>query len=385
MDPLTTSALVGAAATTASSALNFASTGSLNRQNRRWQEKMFALQNKEWQRRQEYMNEWNSAAAQRKRLEEAGLNPGLMYQGGASGTSGVSVPSPSGAPTPATSAPQVDASAIGAAFSRLPEAKLASSQADYYSSLADNENGVNRVLRQAQAGMYDALSALHVQEKDNLSVSEGILKFQRSLAEFDLKAVEQDWDYGQRLIEFVGPNGQTEIIPARMIPLYLDYANLVLAMLDSREGVTLFDENISNIRNQFKLISYSLPEALADSLFNFVRVGLLTNDKPEFSIPSADGKSSEKVTYRELLRRTLGAEIAEEFDGLVAMLNRTSRKNGWDKTFDVVDRVLTGSSAAASAYNGYRGTRMRPRFGGQSSQGRSFGGSVTEYGTPVYY
>lgn len=45
----------------------------------------FASENKEWERRWNMENAYNSASSQRQRLEEAGLNPYLMMQGGSAG------------------------------------------------------------------------------------------------------------------------------------------------------------------------------------------------------------------------------------------------------------------------------------------------------------
>ena len=52
-------------------------------------------------------NEYNSASAQRSRLEEAGLNPYLMMNGGTAGTA-----QSSGSSTPASASPPIDRKSV---------------------------------------------------------------------------------------------------------------------------------------------------------------------------------------------------------------------------------------------------------------------------------
>lgn len=382
MTGLEIAAVVAASASAAAAGGNAIAQGKLNKKNRAWQEKMFAKQNSEWDRRQDIMNEYNSPAAQRARLAEAGLSPALIYGGGASGTQGVAVPSPQGPPSENIMAPRVDPSAFSIPVSQLSEMQLRDAQADYYQSLADSESGVNRTLKKAQADMNDSLRALYDQNKDNAKISGDILRLQEKITNIDLDAMKQDWDYGQRLVEFTSPTGQSEVIPARMMPLYMDYANLVTSMMESQMGKELYDETVANLRNRFQLIEYSLPEAQVDAAVSALRAGLLSSDKKEFTIVT-DGKE-EKVTYSELLRRTMGAEVADEFDDLKSRLDRVSRKNNWEKGLDVFDRVVSGTRTAASAYGAARGgkgsrrgySRRVERYG---QDGQYVGGSIEDY------
>lgn len=70
MDPIITSAIIGGGASLAGGIGNAFNSGSLNRKNRRWQEKMWHLQ-----------NAYNSPLQQRLRLEQAGINPNTAYGG----------------------------------------------------------------------------------------------------------------------------------------------------------------------------------------------------------------------------------------------------------------------------------------------------------------
>lgn len=84
-----------------------------------WQEQkqhnvdMFNMQNEaniaNWQNQFDQTNAYNSASAQRKRLEEAGLNPAMMMSGGSAGTassSGIPSSSVNPSPAPTMQAPQ---------------------------------------------------------------------------------------------------------------------------------------------------------------------------------------------------------------------------------------------------------------------------------------
>lgn len=374
MDPLTISSIIGAGASLATGLGSTLSNTNLNRRNRRWQERMFAQQNDEWWKRFNASNEYNSTASQKQRLIDAGLSPSLLYSGSASGAAG-SASSPASSDVPATpsSLPEFgDFSGLSRALMALPQNQLALSQADYYGALSDSESGVNRVLRKAQANMNDALSALYVQEKDNATIVGDIYKLQRSLTDLDLRAAQQDWTTGQSVVEVQSPTGEHLIFPIRLAPLYIDYANLYASLLDSRGETELFDERLQSIRNQFQIIAYSLPEEAVSALESSLRLGLLNSDSAEFTVTS-DGKT-EKVTYSELLRRTIGAEVADEFDELVSRINRVSRKTKFDKGLDVFDRIMHGASIGVQAYGsrsmsraissrpapvGYRQTRIR--------------------------
>ena len=90
-------------------------------------------------------NEYNSASAQRQRLEEAGLNPYLMMNGGSAG-----VAQPSGSTSPASAAPPLsmqrqDFSGLGNALS---SALQISNQT--------KETNANVQTLQSQKSLYDA-------------------------------------------------------------------------------------------------------------------------------------------------------------------------------------------------------------------------------------
>ena len=60
MTGLEIAGIVSAAASAAAAGGNAISQGQMNKKNRAWQEKMFKKQNAEWNRRQNFMNEYNS-------------------------------------------------------------------------------------------------------------------------------------------------------------------------------------------------------------------------------------------------------------------------------------------------------------------------------------
>lgn len=89
-----TAAILGAAAISAAATGGSAiAAGKLNKKNRAWQEKMYSRQQDDnlenWNRQNAYniqmYNDYQSPAAIKRQLEEAGLNPYLMYSQGAAG------------------------------------------------------------------------------------------------------------------------------------------------------------------------------------------------------------------------------------------------------------------------------------------------------------
>lgn len=73
---------IGAAATLGGSLINAGAQKRINRESQAWNEKMFNLQDERDLRNWNMTNEYNSPQAQMKRLQEAGLNPNLVYGNG---------------------------------------------------------------------------------------------------------------------------------------------------------------------------------------------------------------------------------------------------------------------------------------------------------------
>jgi len=68
--------LIAGAASLGSTLVNAFSSGNMNKKNRKWQEKMWHMN-----------NEYNKPIMQMQRFKEAGLNPHLIYGQGNSGNS----------------------------------------------------------------------------------------------------------------------------------------------------------------------------------------------------------------------------------------------------------------------------------------------------------
>lgn len=80
--PFPVAAAITGAAGIASSFLNAGSQRRTNRDSQAWNEKMFELQGQRDMANWHMTNEYNSPQAQMKRLQEAGLNPNLVYGNG---------------------------------------------------------------------------------------------------------------------------------------------------------------------------------------------------------------------------------------------------------------------------------------------------------------
>lgn len=165
MDPFVTGSLIGGGASILGNVFNVGSQRSANRanlqiarENNQFNEKMMEKQmayNLDMFNR---TNEYNSASSQRKRLEQAGLNPYMMMSGGNAGsaanTLGVTAPTAS----PATMvAPQVDANSINGAVSNYISAANVQKQGNQLKMLT--KTGYD--LAQSTKTLNDALTKLH--------------------------------------------------------------------------------------------------------------------------------------------------------------------------------------------------------------------------------
>lgn len=87
--PFPVAAAIAAGASLLGSGVNAASTASMNKKTRKWNEKMYAQQRADALADWNMQNEYNSPLSQMQRLRDAKLNPNLVYGNGADTTAGV--------------------------------------------------------------------------------------------------------------------------------------------------------------------------------------------------------------------------------------------------------------------------------------------------------
>lgn len=159
-----------AGAVTGASMTNSANQG-LDQANRDWQEKMWHVN-----------NEYNTPANQRKRLEEAGINPALAFQNGNSGVA-------SSAPTPNQHTP-ADWSAVGTGISQgaqfMLQASQVRSQNELLKSQAEAQQLHNQNILREDIARIDALIA----QKEERGENADFLRWQktRSMALYDAES-----------------------------------------------------------------------------------------------------------------------------------------------------------------------------------------------------
>lgn len=138
------------------------------------------------QQMQEYQNQWNSASSQRQRLEEAGLNPYLMMNGGSAGTASGSTASGAQASSSSNGAPsmipnQSAAGVIMQGAQQFNEAYLQQVQ-------ADNVKAQTADILAKLAGYKDMLPDMKAQLKATVnSINQGI---QTNLADQHVKEAQ---------------------------------------------------------------------------------------------------------------------------------------------------------------------------------------------------
>ncbi len=172
-------ALIGGGASLLGNLFNFGSQSSANSQNlkiaqmnnefnERMMEKQMAYNTDMFNKQ----NQWNSATAQRKRLEQAGLNPYLMLNGGNAGTAANSlgVTAPTAAPASVV-APQLDTSSIGESVRNIISASATKESNDNLRMLTKTGYDLanfEKVLKDAMAGDYLKSRELKEQQRQQL-------------------------------------------------------------------------------------------------------------------------------------------------------------------------------------------------------------------------
>lgn len=113
LDDAAFAAVLSSAISAASAGGTAVAQGKLNKKNRKWQEKMYAIQKADALENWRRQNEYNSPAKQMQRFKEAGLNPNLIYgQGSAGNASNIDLGKPGNPDTSVT-----DFTPIGQAIS----------------------------------------------------------------------------------------------------------------------------------------------------------------------------------------------------------------------------------------------------------------------------
>lgn len=187
ISPVVGSALIGAGASVLGGLLGSSNQSSANKTNLRIAQMNNEFNERMLQKQMDYNTEmwekqtdYDSAVNQRKRLEEAGLNPYLMMNGGSAG----SVSSQSSPSTPTASPVQVQpnsaveaagmVSSIGGAISQLLNAKSQQKSvqnlSDYYSALTDQvllENKYKSAEILSDIGLKNSQQQLNMQNRSN--------------------------------------------------------------------------------------------------------------------------------------------------------------------------------------------------------------------------
>lgn len=382
MDPVSSSALIGAGASAISSAVGAGISGNMNHINRKWQERMMQRQQEMYFERWNAQNEYNSPEATKARYLAAGLNPSLMYSGGASGSAATQVANPSSPSGAGTSSMAPISAPISA--SELAGIRLSEKEGDYYSALANITSGEETVLKKSQSALNDALRAVAGENKDNISLQNGLLRLQNRVSEIDLAWLETLQENRTTLVTFQGPQGETINAPIGLLPLYLDYASTVMEMNDARSSSETLPEAIQGLKDNFRLLSLSLPEAEVQAAYNMIVLECMTDGDRKYKV-TVDGKEKD-VTMRELLELNYGAEVMESYDNFRSILARETRKTGFDKTKDILT-LLFGATAVASSFYGKRAPRAKygPTIYGAPSpaQARGMGMVLDGKGSPI--
>lgn len=208
-------ALIGAGALLASTAASIVSSkknaNKANAMSLNMQREQNAWNLEQWNRERAFTeemwnkeNEYNSAKNQRKRLEEAGLNPYLMLNGGSAGVAeGVSTPSghpAASAFTPAVSDPNLIQSGIqatGNMFSQLVSTKkqLAENRiAEVDAQYKEQQILAGLVKLNEETANLRGDTRKKAQETINLAVDEQLKRAAQRVENFNVEHLDQRWN-----------------------------------------------------------------------------------------------------------------------------------------------------------------------------------------------
>lgn len=169
-----TSSDTAAAAQVISAGINYASAAGANRKGRRWAEDMYARQRTDALADWAMQNDYNSPAAQMKRLKEAGLNPNLVYGDGAKMASSVVKSSSEGSWRPQS--PSLDlAPAMSTLFQQI--------------QLRNTEQQTDNLKAQKEVLLQEAI--LKAAQTASTISATGLQGVQTAQGKFNLKMAEQ--------------------------------------------------------------------------------------------------------------------------------------------------------------------------------------------------
>lgn len=291
MNPLIGGALIGAGTSLLGNLFNIGSQNKTNatnlkiaQMNNQFNERMMEKQmayNTDMFNRQ---NEWNSASSQRKRLEQAGLNPYLMMNGGNAGTAAntLGVSAPTAAPASVV-APQLDTSSIGDSVRNIISASATKESNDNLRmltktgyDLAEYEKMLKKAMtedyrksREVKEQQRKALERINILEDSNLDSLE--LELRQRSVEQQFKALYQK----EQVISMVMQNAfQSARLPYAKVfasnevamqgaEICLAYANGALSRAKAKEAfanITLMgkqgkklDADTTNVSNQNRM------------------------------------------------------------------------------------------------------------------------------------
>lgn len=331
---------------------------------RKWQE---------WrdQYEEDYYNKYNSPEAMVRQYVEAGLNPALLYGGGAgfsgAATSNAGASAAVGAPSaPPSSLPptHLDTSGLSRIGTDIQQIALMSSQARKNDAEADAISGYQAVESQSRAAYNNASSALLSNQSLTESERQALLRSQTALNSQDLTEMKSKWESQQGLTPIPDPANPKEIlnIPLYALDFYLPLYDAALAGYDIRQTDETYSDAVRQMHMHTALMSYTLPQELLASIYSGLEIALFrSNEKVTVHVAdpeNPDKQITKEMTYSELIREGLSDSARDALDDLRSRLTRTSRENGWQK-FSRSTQAIGLAAAGVAAFGKRRPTSYR--------------------------
>lgn len=247
--------------------INAASTSSMNKKTRKWNEKMYGQQRADALADWKMTNEYNSPQATMQRLKDAGLNPNLVYGDGATTTASPVRSSSVESWNPR--APQVDlqgaaAGSLSAYYDTQVKAQTIDNLKAQYEVL-----GQEKLLKMAQvnATMEQATSTgMSTQTKVfDLDLKKALKDINMSIAQENLRKLQVTNDFTLHSDQRAG-----QLQPARL-------ANALTDVLYKKMAIVKGAEEINQIKQQIKNLQQDETQKRLDNALR--NLGLQPGDK----------------------------------------------------------------------------------------------------------
>lgn len=322
--------------------LNRNLTRSENDKNRELQRELLEKEQAFSQSMFDQTNEYNSPAAMRARLEEAGLSASLAYGGNAVGSSAAS---PVAGGTQQGGSSQGVPAAIAGQLTPLniAQAQALTSQANLNNSKADAISGYEKDLSEARANLFGSMKELNESninlndaKKGNIDKDTALKEAQTAILDFEQKVNDLKGDALTKEYSITLPNGSTLTTNGAALPIIEGYAKTLATFKD----VGVKQETINNLKQHTATLIAQLP------------VAQLEGFKAQLEKAFAESHTKDYETF-------FGKELGALIQDAAARAGDWGSMSNMSRADYVIKHILSGTSTAGEIYRDIRAGKVQ--------------------------